>query len=63
MNTSSGSLMKRWNAFKARPVASAYLIFYQCGFQPHMTRREVALSHGVRYATQIFMVVMWFSFI
>ncbi|KAF5774030.1 putative plant AUGMIN subunit 7 protein [Helianthus annuus] len=60
MNTSSGSLMKRWNAFKARPAAPAFLIFYQCGFQPQMTRREVALSHGVKYATQIFLAAMFF---
>ncbi|MFS7976547.1 putative plant AUGMIN subunit 7 protein [Helianthus anomalus] len=60
MNTSSGSLMKSWNAFKARPAAPAFLIFYQCAFQPQMTRREVALSHGVRCATQIFLAAMFF---
>ncbi|XP_076903847.1 mitochondrial import inner membrane translocase subunit TIM14-3-like [Bidens hawaiensis] len=40
--------IQAWNAFKARPAATAFRKFYPGGFQPQMTRREAALILGVR---------------
>ncbi|CAI9289590.1 unnamed protein product [Lactuca saligna] len=41
--------IQAWQAFKARPASpAAFRKFYQGGFHPQMTRREVALILGVR---------------
>ncbi|XP_020680418.1 mitochondrial import inner membrane translocase subunit TIM14-1-like [Dendrobium catenatum] len=44
----SRSLIRAWQAFKARPVIPRARKFYPGGFQHEMTRREAALILGVR---------------
>ncbi|PKU76247.1 Mitochondrial import inner membrane translocase subunit TIM14-1 [Dendrobium catenatum] len=46
----SRSLIRAWQAFKARPVIPRARKFYPGGFQHEMTRREAALILGVRRA-------------